>query len=241
MWTCKSLFKRRHSSVIKVLLRWKWWMFETMVKLSTFKIFRDTLCLPQWSRLLQWSFWKLKQFGHRIHLVFLDDLKIIVNFCFEQEIHVILKVIAVYGFHVLSTKTPGHQLASKCAHALMRWRRHVTYSSLQGQEFAGGYLFPCTKERLEFAHKGLVSSLRKGLKVWSHPVIGLGLIKTAKGRHSIWKVFELSPLRLKTQQSVSALEWITKEHLPNPSPSKWQSLLISILFLNKRKQKYWWS
>lgn len=151
-----------------------------------------------------------------------------------------LKVIAVHRFHVFSTKTPGHQLASKCADTLMWRRRHVTYSSLQGHKFAGGYLFPCTKERLEYAHKGLVSKLREGLKVWSHPVIGLGLIKTAKGRHDIWKVFELSPLRLKTQQSVSASEWITKEDLSNPSPSKWQGVLISILLLNKRKQKYWW-
>lgn len=47
IWPCKSLFKRRHSSVIKALSRWKWWMRRTSVKLSTFKTFPDNLCSPR--------------------------------------------------------------------------------------------------------------------------------------------------------------------------------------------------
>lgn len=45
-----------HSSVIRTVSRWKWWMNQTRVKLSTFS---DTLSLSQCCRLLWWSFSKL--------------------------------------------------------------------------------------------------------------------------------------------------------------------------------------
>lgn len=71
---CKSMFKRRHSSVITAPSRWKWWMCRTSVKLSTFKTFPDTICSSRQCCLLWWSLCKPECIKGRTHFVCLTAL-----------------------------------------------------------------------------------------------------------------------------------------------------------------------
>lgn len=76
IWLCKSLFRRRHSSMIKAPSRWKWWMLRTSVKLSTFTTFPDTLCLPWCCCLLSSSFCKLDSFRGGARFVCVDNFEL---------------------------------------------------------------------------------------------------------------------------------------------------------------------
>lgn len=80
------------------------------------------------------------------------------------------------------------------------------------------WLVPIHERRL--GHWGMIFTL----SVRSHPGTGLGVITKAGGTHCIWEWLDFSLAGIKTQQSVTALERITKACLSNPSPRNWQEL-----------------
>lgn len=158
---CKSLFRRRHSSVIKAPSRWKWWMRRTPVKLGTFKTFLPCLCSPWQHRFLWCPFCKLEYIRARTHFISLDKLnspdpsvQVLFSICVNYAVNSRARVC-----HVLNGGAGG---CVRLNALVLVWHIHQPkVRALQG----------ATHSHLQLTGLELAQWAEQG-PAWSHPVTG---------------------------------------------------------------------